>query len=131
MSIDDLALAAGEECLHIFGHPTKLYFTYLAAKDKWEVTVYAKLFGRRARVDLEIDNNLVDNEHALQILMAPAAEQIVEIHERDLLDGFAKPYFGIARNDTTGIVPRDGKYVSHVMVGDKFYELKCTEFLPK
>lgn len=80
----------------IFGEPVKVYREFAPARDAWEWTIFARLFGRRARFDVGLGHTEMSRMFAVDALIAQLSLQIMDQHEKDLLEGY-KPYFDVDR----------------------------------
>lgn len=71
--------------------------------------IHTRLFGRRARFDVEISNEVMDRSYAVHLLVSQLAFQIMDQHEENMLRGYTA-YFDMDRKYTTGIVQLSGPY---------------------
>lgn len=101
--IDELTEKIEQACEKLFGDPVVVIHDFDAQADMEQWVIYTRLFGRRARFDIELETELVDNLFALQIAMHNLANQIMDQHEEELLRGYTA-YFDIDRAYTTGII---------------------------
>lgn len=92
----------------ILGDPVTVIFSGLVGR-YYQWTVFSRLFGRRARFDLELEHELLEDDHAVDILVAQLPEQIMDEHERDLIHGYTA-YFDVDRQYTTGIIRNGNEY---------------------
>jgi len=100
MEMDDIDRVHRElfaEVKKLFGEPVKMYREFNMARNDWEWTIFARLFGRSTRFDVGLNQEEASNSMAVYKLVADLADQIIWAHERDLKDGFYRPIFSLDR----------------------------------
>lgn len=104
----ELTDAIGAECVELFGPSMRLHREWNIARDEHEWTIFTKVFGRPFRFDVSLANEDVREKFALERAMHDILFQLTERHTKDIIEGFAKPYFGVAKDDMSGIVNPQG-----------------------
>lgn len=111
--IESLTASLNEECLRLFGDPVHVMYNSAGTDSEGNLmhdwTIYTRLFGRRARFDVELNDRIIDRSYAVHMLTSQLAFQIMDQHEEDMLRGYTA-YFDMDRKHTTGIVRHSGPY---------------------
>lgn len=110
--IESLTLGLTEECLQLFGDPVHVVYDGTKTDEGYlmhEWVIYTRLFGRRARFDVELNDDIINRSYAVHLLVSQLAFQIMDQHEEDMLHGYTA-YFDMDRQYTTGIVRHNGPY---------------------
>jgi hypothetical protein len=106
-AVDKLHVKFAEDIGMIFGVSYKIYREFKESRNSWEWTVFTKFCGRAIRFDVDIPARLIDNDHALDILIAQLPEQMQAWTERNVHmndpKSVGRGWFAIDRNSDEGI----------------------------